>query len=200
LPQNCVIDDVTAFDTGPGNMVIDAVVSKITNGEQTYDKDGAMAARGAPDQKIIDEILDTHFFSIQPPRSAGREQFGLEFSHEFMKRCQSMSAEDCIATATALTAQSISLSVKRFVRSKVNQMIVGGGGSRNPTLMKMISDALEDTEVITQECIGYDSQAKEAVAFAVLANEALFERKAGMPSVTGASEATVLGKISLVTK
>jgi len=198
LPKNCGAGDVRAFDTGPGNMVIDAVVTQITKGKLTYDKDGAMAARGAPCQKIIDEILSSRFFEMPPPKSAGREQFGFDFSAEFMKRCQSLSAEDSVATATALTAQSISLSLKRFVGSKVDKLIVGGGGSRNPVLMAMIAGALEDTEVITQECIGYDSQAKEAVAFAVLANEALFGRQAGMPSVTGASKPTVLGKINLV--
>lgn len=198
LPPGCRKEDVLAFDTGPGNMVMDYLVKRATNGALTYDKDGAIASRGRVSLPILRELLQDSYFAKEPPKSTGRELYGEEFSERLYRVCRDkgLSHEDMVATATAFTASSVALSLERFVKYPVDRLIAGGGGSYNLTLLDMLARDLPDVEVLTQERIGMSGEAKEAIAFAILANEAVFQSEGNLPSSTGASGSKVLGKIS----
>jgi anhydro-N-acetylmuramic acid kinase len=191
-----------AFDTGPGNMVIDAVTEALFG--QPFDRAGRIAATGMMLEPVLGQILKQKFFRAQPPKAAGREEFGREFVADFLRRCAGFRKEDVVATATALTARSIADTVRRFViqRSGVNksfrEMILSGGGARNATLVAMLAEALAPLgiQVRFSDEFGLPSQAKEAVAFAVLAYETWNRRPSNVPSATGAKRAAILGKIS----
>lgn len=199
LPPGCSMDQVFAFDTGPGNMVMDAVYTLLTHGEQTYDAGGAFAARGTTDGGLLAMLLADPYPTLPPPKTTGREYYGPAFVEKIMAyaRDHALSPEDLMATVTDFTAQTIRISVERFFPQKPDKLIVGGGGSMNRTLLEDIAKALPGTQVMTNEALGLDSNAKEAVAFAVLANEAIFAQSNNVPSVTGASQPVVMGKISL---
>ncbi len=200
IPAGANPGDVIAFDTGPGNMVIDAVCERLFG--RAYDLDGQLAARGIQDERVLKVILEDKFFRRKPPRTAGREEFGREFVAKFLKRCARMRKEDVIATATALTARSIGHALKDFVlRSRgghYRDYIVSGGGSKNRTLMRMLTAELEPRglRVRTSDDFGVPSSAKEALAFAVLAFETWHRRPSNLPSATGAGRPAILGKIS----
>jgi len=196
ISQNTALDNVIAFDTGPGNMIIDYIIDKI-NG-QNFDKDGEIAAKGIVCPVMLAYLMDDEFIKRAPPKATGREYFGRDFSKRFYALCKdkNMSDEDIIATATAFTAESISYSIKHFVPFEISQIIVGGGGAYNCTLMKMIADCLPNVSITTHERLGRNSDAKEAVAFAILANETVCGNASNLPSVTGASCKKILGKIS----
>lgn len=199
LPAGCAQEDIQAFDTGPGNMVIDGVLSHITKGRCRFDRGGETAAAGQVCQRVLAPLLEDPYFTKEPPKSTGREMFGLPYTERFIERCVSegLRGEDMAATATALTAQSVAAACRSFVRAKIDRLVVGGGGSYNNTLLAMLRAALPDTEVCTQEDLGLNSDAKEAIAFAVLANEAIFGNPGNLPSATGATGKAVLGKIIL---
>lgn len=203
IPVGAAAADVTAFDTGPGNMVIDAVTEKLF--EQPFDRDGRIAASGRVLQPVIDSLLRKGYFRIKPPKTAGREEFGREFVHRFLRMCRPCRKQDAVATATALTAGSIAEAVRRLIanftgvrHSAFQEMILSGGGSRNATLVAMLKDELAplDLKLRLSDEFGLPSSAKEAVAFALLAYETWHRRAANVPSSTGAKRPAVLGKIS----
>ena len=199
LPPACKPEEVFAFDTGPGNMVMDAVYGAITHGEKRFDEGGAFAAKGRVHQPLLNLMMDDEYIRRQPPKTTGREYYGPAYVERIMAeaKAQCLTDEDLMATVTAFTAATIAYSVEHFFPVKPDELIIGGGGSMNATLLKDIATALPACKVMTNEQLGYDSNAKEAVAFAVLANEAIFAGCNNMPSVTGATKGVVMGKISL---
>jgi len=204
LPRRAKLDDVIAFDTGPGNMVIDAVVSTLIRGGQTCDLGGRHAARGQVSEKLLEEMMAHPFLKKRPPKTTGREEFGEPFVHKVLRsaRQSRLRPEEIIATATAFTASSIVDSYKRFVLPRLNpsarsklQIILGGGGAKNPTLRRMLKERVGEAEFYTHEDFGIANSAKEALAFAILAHETLMGRPANVPGATGARKPVVLGKI-----
>ncbi len=196
LPAGCALEEVTAFDTGPGNMVMDALVAKITDGKLTYDDGGKLAASGKVIPEMLAWMLEDPYLAKEPPKTTGREYYGSEYVEKLLA-FGDYPLVDILTTATAFTAQSIALSLQRFAKRMPARLVVGGGGSRNPTLLGFLQEALPDCKVQTQEDLGLDSDAKEAVAFAILANEALFGIHNNAPSATGAQHPVVMGRINL---
>ena len=199
LPAGCALSDVTAFDTGPGNMLIDAAIARITNGEKRYDANGAMAASGRVSAALLAQLMRDPYLSRRPPKTTGREHYGAAFVDGIFAAAKELSLPDAdiLATVTDFTAQTIAAAIRDFCAVRPARLIVGGGGSRNGTLMADIAAALPDVCVLTNEDLGFDGDAKEAVAFAVLANEAIFARCSNAPGATGARHGAVLGKITL---
>lgn len=196
LPAGCTLEDVTAFDTGPGNMVMDALVMKLTDGEMRYDDGGKLAAAGTVIPELLQWMLDDPYLYRQPPKTTGREAYGAEYVEKLLA-FGDYPLVDILTTATAFTARSIALSLRRFAPRMPARLVVGGGGCRNPTLLRFLQDALPEVTVQTQEDLGLDSDSKEAAAFAILANEALFGICNNAPSATGAKHGVVMGRISL---
>jgi anhydro-N-acetylmuramic acid kinase len=196
IPPNTNSDRVVAFDTGPGNMIIDQLVSRITAGRQTYDRDGTIAASGEIDPKLLAKLLRDKYFRAKPPKTAGREQYGSEFVSRLLDT--ELSSEDLIATATALTAESIALAVRNFVLTemRVDEIFVSGGGTHNPTLMAMLRKAMDPIPVKETTEVGLDVDSKEAIAFAVMAYETAHCRPSNIPMATGARRPVVLGKLT----
>ena len=202
IPAGAGPEQVIAFDTGPGTMVIDAVTEKLFH--KSFDRDGRFAAKGRPIDKVLDRVLRGAFFQRNPPKTAGREEFGREFVANFLKLCLgAKNKEDVVATATALTARSIAGAVRMFMLPAgsggpqfFQEMIVSGGGSKNQTLMKMIAEQLPDLAIKTSDDFGLPSESKEAVAFAVLAYQTWQKLPGNLPAATGAERAAVLGKVS----
>jgi anhydro-N-acetylmuramic acid kinase len=204
IPAGAVPSDVVAFDTGPGNMVIDAVTEKLYG--KRFDRDGRIAASGKVLDTVLSKMLGHDFFRQKPPKTAGREEFGREFMTEFILSCGRCQKQDVVATATALTAKSITDVLRRFVvkqpklarKKSFHEMILSGGGAKNSTLIAMLTDELKPLGLQLQfsDEFGLPSAAKEAVAFAVLAYETWHRRSSNIPSATGAKHAAVLGKIS----
>lgn len=190
IPAGAQLTDVRAFDTGPGNMLIDALCQHFFG--QPYDKDGAIAASGKVIPELLAELMAHPYLAAQPPKTTGRELFGLQFAKGLHGRGE---PADLVATATAFTAQSIADSYRRFL-GPVDQVVVGGGGSRNPVLMRMLQEALPESKVMDHEAIGINSDAKEAIGFALLANDALLGLATNVSGATGGTPA-VLGKVSL---
>lgn len=203
LPAGCGPEDVTAFDTGPGNMLIDGLVTRLYPGERTMDTDGRIARSGSVSEALMDGLKQEEYYRLPPPKSTGRERFGSDYVERLLKMGTELGlpAEDMVATATYLTAWSIGDAYRRFIRPKhrADEMIVGGGGSYNPALMDGLKRELVPLGVAVkrQEDVGQSSDAKEAVAFALLADCAMAGIPGNLPSVTGAKRAVVLGKISL---
>ena len=204
LPPRADLDDVIAFDTGPGNMVIDAVVAALTRGRQAFDRDGCLAARGRISEKLLARLISHPFLHRRPPRTTGREEFGEKFVEHLLAlaRRQHLRPEDIVATATAFTAESIADAYRRFVFPKLKppelrrlQIILGGGGAKNPTLRRMLAQRVGPAELLTHEDFGIANAAKEALAFAILAHETLLGRPGNVPTATGARRPVVLGKI-----
>lgn len=204
IPAAARQEDVLAFDTGPGNMVMDQLMQMLFS--RPYDRNGAVAARGKILQDVLENSQSMTYFRQAPPKTAGREEFGREFAKQFLKRCGRARSEDVIATATALTAKSIAGAIRRFVlrpaskHANFREYIVSGGGSENRTLMRMLADEATamGLKMRTADEFGIPSQAKEAVAFAVLAYQTWHHQPGNIPSATGAKRAMVLGKVSHV--
>jgi anhydro-N-acetylmuramic acid kinase len=204
IPAGAEPKDVMAFDTGPGNMVIDALADKLFG--KKFDRNGAIAARGMVLADLVETELRDPYFGLKPPRTAGREQFGREFAERFLKSCRKLSRrpEDALATATALTAESIARSYARFASATMSgrpvDYIVSGGGARNATLMAMLSSRLEPLgcELATTEGFGMPAEAKEAAAFALLAWMTWHRLPGNVPAATGAKRAAVLGQVTYV--
>ncbi len=202
IPAGADADRVFAFDTGPGNMVIDAVTEALFG--RAFDRGGKIAASGKVLEPVLASMLRHKFFRAKPPKTAGREEFGREFVREFLRACGRARKQDVVATATALTARSIADAVRRFVTEKKGakhsfcEMILSGGGARNATLVGMLAEDLAPLGIQLRfsDEFGLPSEAKEAVAFAVLAYETWNRRASNVPSATGAKRAAVLGKIS----
>ena len=204
IPAGADQRKVIAFDTGPANMVIDALMEELFH--KKYDSNGRVAARGKVLSEVIDRILRIPYFAERPPKSAGREQFGAAFVAEFLRACRDAGSkpEDAIATATALTAESINVAYRSFVKPLVKNAtvdyIVSGGGTRNATLMAMLRARLEPmgSTVSVIDSAGLPSQAKEAVAFALLAWQTWHRQPGNVPSATGARRPAILGEITYV--
>ena len=198
LPANGSFDSVSAADTGPGNMCIDAVVTEITEGTEHYDKAGARAAQGTSYQPLTDEWLKYPFFQLPPPKTTGREMFGNTFAMECLATCRKhgLSDNDCIATLTELTVQTITHYIAQFVTAQnpIDTLYVSGGGVHNQTIMRRLGEILADTAVEPVDNSGISADAKEAIAFAILANETLHGHSGNLPSATGASVQKILGK------
>jgi anhydro-N-acetylmuramic acid kinase len=177
-------------------MVIDQIVSRITQGGLTFDRDGTIAATGVIDAKLLAKLLRDKYFRAKPPKTAGREQYGAEFVSKLLDT--ELSSEDLIATATALTAESIALGVRNFVlpEMRVDEVFVSGGGTHNPTLMRMLSKALDPVPVKESTEVGLDVDAKEAIGFAVMAYETAHLRPSNVPMATGAKRSVILGKLT----
>jgi anhydro-N-acetylmuramic acid kinase len=199
IPKDAQIDEVFAFDTGPGNMMIDACVEIMTEGRLKYDQDGNLSATGSLNRKLLGELMDMPFIKACPPKTTGRELFGFDYTREIVNRYRDLGVEflDILNTLTSFSAKSIAYNYRRFVMDKVklDQVIIGGGGSYNKTLVSMIKQELEGVQVLIQEDLGFRSDAKEAIAFAILANETIMGRCNNLPRVTGANKPVVLGKI-----
>ena len=202
IPPRAQPQQVVAFDTGPGNMVIDAVTERLF--DRPYDRDGRLAARGEPIERVLRQVLRHPFFRQRPPKTAGREQFGREFVRDFLRLCGRADKNDIVATATALTALSLGMAVRRFVLPLVEpplrfrEFVVSGGGTKNTTLMRMIREELAPLKmrVRTSDDFGLPTEAKEALAFALLAYQTWRRLPSNVPSATGAERPAILGKVS----
>lgn len=202
IPAGAEQDAVIAFDTGPGNMVIDALAQTLF--QKPYDRNGAIAARGKVLGPVLDRMLRDRYFMLKPPRSAGREQFGREYSARFLSACRRLShkPEDALATATALTAESIVRSFEQFVfplmKGTPIDCIVSGGGARNRTLMSMLAAKLEPLgcNLSAVDRFGLPASAKEAAAFALMAWMTWHHLPGNVPSATGAKRPAILGQVS----
>ena len=204
LPPRARLDQVIAFDTGPGNMVMDALASFLSSGRLTYDRNGKWAAQGTVSAKWLRELMQHPFLRRRPPKTTGREEFGEPFVRKLLVSARrfKLADADIMATATAFTAASIADACDRFIfrnlssgpRQKL-QIILSGGGAKNPTLRRTIAERTAPCQVLTQQDLGHSNAAKEALAFAILAHETLQGRPSNVPSATGARHAVVLGKI-----
>lgn len=196
IPARGRSDDVIAFDTGPGNMVIDALVREHTGGKRKFDRGGRIARGGRLNQALLERLLETRYYRQPPPKSAGREQYGREFVAQLL--ASGLALPDLIATATALTVAAVALGIERFVRPRmrVDELIVSGGGAHNPQILSYLAAFLPDVALCTSADFGIDIDGKEAIAFAILAYETWHRRAANLPSATGARRAVVLGKIT----
>lgn len=201
LPAQAGPADVFAFDTGPGNMVIDQTVYLLSGGRRTYDESGSWAAKGKADEELVEELMEHPYFRMEPPKSTGRELFGKAYASEFLARAEGrgLSPADIVATATAFTARTIADGYRRFVfpRCRIDEVIVSGGGAHNRTLLKMLAELLPEQAVMTAKSLGLDDDAKEAVIFALLGNDFLHGIANNLPAATGASKTTVMGKLAL---
>lgn len=199
IPAGASSRQVVAFDTGPGNMVIDAVMEELFG--RRYDRDGKVAASGQVREEVIAQLMREPFFRQKPPRTAGREEFGREYVGRLLRICRGASKPDVVATATALTARSIADALQRFVlrrEKRYRELIVSGGGAKNPTLVAMLRRELAPFQIQLRfsDEFGVPAEAKEAIAFAVLAHETWHRRPSNVPSATGAKRPAILGKIS----
>ena len=205
LPAACTTANILAFDTGPANMLIDALMQRLYN--RRYDKDGSVAARGQVLQPVLDRLLTATYFSAQPPKSCGREEFGLPFADRFLKLCKSSPNEDIIATATALTAATVLDAYRKFCKphlgqpgpvARTTELIAAGGGAKNLTLMRMLTEGFAQfgVKVSTTASTGLPVEAKEAAAFALLGWLTWHHLPGNIPSATGATRPAILGKVT----
>jgi anhydro-N-acetylmuramic acid kinase len=198
LPKDCSLEDVYAFDTGPGNMVIDGLCEKLYH--RSFDENGMIADRGIIHHEAVREwfVWEQEFFQKAPPKSTGRELFGEIFVKRILQEYGHLPKENLVATATYFTALTISDAYKTYVfpEHSINEVIIGGGGSYNGTLLRMLRELLPDVTILIQEDIGYSSDAKEAIAFALLANETLNGNPGNVPGATGAEKPVILGSIT----
>jgi anhydro-N-acetylmuramic acid kinase len=196
LPANAELDDVFAFDTGPGNMIIDALVQQLFG--VNYDDGGMIAASGTVNEPLLNEWMSIPFIDAPPPKATGRELFGARFVQDALAAHPDLCARDWIATATQFTAASIARNIRMHVmpRCPVRELVISGGGVHNAALLRGIQALLPDFTVLTQEDLGWDSDAKEAVAFALLAYETMNGRPGNVPGATGASQRVVLGSVT----
>jgi anhydro-N-acetylmuramic acid kinase len=178
LPCNCKQDDIVAFDTGPGNMVIDGVIRLISNGRRRFDLGGTMAARGTVNKRLLNEMLRDSFLKRCPPKSTGREEFGISFTKKIYKQASEKGIADTDLVATL-----------------PDEVILCGGGSRNNTLVKMLHSELPDTKMFSTEDFSISVDAKEAVSFAILAWATIKGLDNNVPGVTGAERPVIMGKI-----
>jgi len=207
LSAGCDVGDVLAFDTGPANMVIDAVMQRLYR--RGFDKNGAVAARGRSLGDVVKKLMELPYFSALPPKSCGREEFGEAFAARFVEMCEAEGArvEDVVATATAFTAETVLDAYRRFCwphlgqrapLARATEVFAAGGGTKNATLMRMLSEGFAQLGVIvkTTQAAGFDVEAKEAAAFALLGWLTWHGLPGNVPSATGATRAVVLGKVT----
>jgi anhydro-N-acetylmuramic acid kinase len=200
LPAKNCKQEIFAYDTGPGNMVMDSLVYLHTKGKERFDSEGKTASTGHVNSDLLGLFLQDPFYQKNPPKSTGREVYGLAFAKNFLTEGENRNLpfEDILATATALTAKSITESYKKFILPtiEITEVIVSGGGSHNTTLVNMIKEDLPASISVKKSAeFGIPDDAKEAVAFAILGHETLMRRPSNLPIVTGASHPVILGNI-----
>ncbi|HZU12439.1 MAG TPA: anhydro-N-acetylmuramic acid kinase [Chloroflexota bacterium] len=185
-----------AFDTGPGNMLIDQAARSLLG--LPFDRDGAVASAGRIDEAFLEEILVHPYFHRAPPKSTGREMFGAAFGNELLTRAvaRGLSPAETLATLTAVTAESIARGYRAFGPGRIDEIVVSGGGARNPTLLHLIAERLPASRLTRSDDLGLPSDAKEAVAFALLGYEAIHGRAGTLPRCTGASQPSITGSIT----
>jgi anhydro-N-acetylmuramic acid kinase len=189
------LEDLVAFDNGPGNMPLDTVARAASQGREAFDRDGARAARGVIDEGLLTELHRHPYLSQRLPKSTGRETFGRDFVYPLLARYHNRH-DDLLATLTRFSAEAIARSYREMLPAMPDEVFVSGGGALNPTLMRHLGELLAPVPVTTSAALGVDPEAKEAIAFAVLANQTLFGQPGNIPAVTGATGPRVLGKIS----
>ena len=204
IPPAARPEDVFAFDTGPGNMVIDALVRHFTRGRRSFDRDARLARQGRALPQLLNALLGDAYFHRPPPKSAGREQYGEPYLRRVLAwgRKHRAQTADMFCTATLLTTLSIVDAYHRWVRprAEVHQLIVSGGGAHNPLILAQLQTALPRIDVRTAGELGVPEDAKEAFAFAILAYETFHGRPANLPSATGANYPAILGKVSFASR
>jgi len=209
LPAGGRAEDVIAFDTGPGNMLIDGVVAQLTNGRETYDRDGGYAAAGIVDPGLLGHLMEDPYLLVPPPKSTGREYYGADQVRELLANAElapgalltddpatRQRACDLLAGVTAFTAHTIADAYRQWLPTLPDDVLVNGGGCRNPTLMRMIAEQLPTATVSATDAVGVDGDAKEAMLFALLAHDALAGLPTNIPHATGAARAVPLGKLT----
>ena len=200
IPARALPRDVIAFDTGPGNMIVDALAAHFTHGRLRFDRDSQLARRGHLQPEFLNELLAHPFLRKSPPKTAGREEFGAEYAAGLiaLAKRRRISPNDLIHAATAFTAASIARAIQDFVfpRTRASELIIAGGGARNPLLVAYLAALLPSLKILPADAFGIPADAKEAFAFAVLAYEAFHRRANNLPSATGARHPAILGKIS----
>jgi anhydro-N-acetylmuramic acid kinase len=198
IPANAKPENVFGFDTGPGNMVMDALVRHFTAGRKHFDESGRLAASGKPIDAVLAAAMEYPFFKAKPPKSAGREQFGSRFVERYFLSERKARFEDLLRTAVELTAATIASALERFVfhRTRVNRLIVSGGGAHNRVLLASLQAFLPGLAIDLSDRYGLPVDAKEAIAFAVLADRTMHGLPGNLPSVTGARRAVVLGALT----
>jgi len=197
MPNLALPTGIKGWDTGPGNALIDWAVTRLSNGQKTYDNNGDWAAQGTPSQPLIDSWLQAPFFQAAPPKSTGRELFSVGYGEACWADAQAkgLSDEDFLATLTDFTAATIELSYRQFLPQIPAETLVGGGGSRNAYLMARLQHRLPTSQVSSTNARQLDADYKEAIAFAILAYRRWQNTPANLPSVTGASRPCLLGEI-----
>lgn len=194
IPPQANWDDVVAFDTGPGNMIIDELSWVATNGRQTYDVDGALAGAGKVREELLERWMSDPYFTQAPPKTTGRELFGAQFARRILQESPGADIHDLISTATALTAESIARSYRDFIapRGPIHEVLLAGGGAKNPTLVQMLRERMPKSKLMIYKA----SEAKEAMAMAMIANDSVVGLITNVAGATG-GRPTVLGKICL---
>ena len=200
IPAGASACEVLGSDTGPGNMLIDAVIEIVTDGKQTYDISGRIAAQGHINETLLEEWLRHTFLHLAPPKTTGREAYGKQFAKKAsgQARAQEVSPQDLVATVTEFTARTIFNHYNRFLfpHHSIDEICVSGGGTYNLTLMERLKQLFNPIPILSSDSYGIPSDGKEAIAFAILANEAIHGHQAGLPQVTGAARPKVLGKLA----
>src|SRR2546423_4456786 len=197
VPRRGVAEGAFAFDTGPGVAVIDAITRRV-DAELTYDRDGERARRGRPIAKLLEELLADPYFEQAPPKSTGRERFGIEYGDKLLARVKKGggSDNDAIATATALTAESIGRAILRWGKDQDSELVISGGGAKNPALVERLAAKLQPRPVVLFDQVFFDGEAKEAVAFAFLGMQTVSGKPGNLPAATGARGPRILGHIT----
>lgn len=197
-PLNDEKSEPVAFDTGPGNALLDIAVSHFSDGGLKYDRDGHFAKQGRVNEEWLEELLRHPYYARDYPKTTGRETFGTAAALALVAEAQSrgLEAAEIIATLTALTATNIADAYRRFAPASIREVILGGGGRHNPVMVGMLRQLLAPAAVQTHEDIGMDSDFKEALVFALLAYETWHGRPAALPALTGARNPTILGSIT----
>ncbi|RLE54338.1 MAG: anhydro-N-acetylmuramic acid kinase [Candidatus Methanomethylicota archaeon] len=198
IPRNSKPEGIIAFDTGPGNMMIDGIIEYLTRGKMTFDENGKIAARGKVNCKLLEYLMEHPYLKRKPPKTTGRREFGRKYIIKVVKRAEKMNLnlEDILATITKYTAKTIAESYRRYLPEIPDETIIGGGGSHNKTLMKMLEEEIGDeTRIFRHEDFGIPAQAKEPLILTILANEAIHGHFNNIPSATGAKRKVLMGKI-----
>ncbi|MNI37453.1 Anhydro-N-acetylmuramic acid kinase [compost metagenome] len=200
IPASAAPEQVIAFDTGPGNMIMDQAAFVLSGGTKTYDHSGEWAAKGIVNESLLQEMLQHPYFKMKPVKTTGREVFGKQYTGLWIDkaRAEGLSPEDIMATLTAFTAHTIATSYQDFIfpSSVIHEVIVSGGGAHNRTLMHMLATLLPEQKVLKSDDIGVSSDAKEAVAFAIFGNNYIHGEPNNLPAATGAAHPTIMGKLA----
>jgi anhydro-N-acetylmuramic acid kinase len=197
IPASAGPEGVIGFDTGPGNMIIDGLVARLSGGREAFDHDGRYARRGSVRPALLGRLLEHPYLKSAPPKSCGREEFGRLFLEPILQENTGLPGDDLIATATRFTAESIAIACRRFVmpNNVYEEAIVSGGGARNGFLMEQLRDAIPELSIKLSDEYGLPAAAKEAVAFAILASETILGVPDNLPAATGAARPAILGTI-----